>query len=78
MNEDYNDCPSTIGPFSGGQPQACINVDINDDPIPEEPEDFTAILWPSPDPLISLDPSRNMTVVTIVDNDGKIDSWLLH
>ena len=78
MDEDYNECPSTIGPLSGGQRRACINVDINDDPIPEEPENFTAVLLPSPDPLISLDPTRTETVVTIGDNDGKIDTWLPH
>ena len=59
-----------IGPLSAAQRRACINVDINDDPIPEDPESFTAVLQPSPDPLISIDPSQDEATVTIIDNDG--------
>ena len=73
VGEDYQQCPSTIGPFDFGQipPRACISVDINDDPVPEDPEDFIAVLQPSPDPLISVDPNRDQTTVNIIDNDGK-------
>lgn len=73
LGEDYQQCPSTIGPFDFDMdpPRACIDVDINDDPIPEDAEDFTAVLQPSPDPLISVDPNQDETTVNIIDNDSK-------
>ena len=77
MGEDYQQCPSTIGPFGPSQLGACINIDINDDPIPENPEDFTAVLQPPSDPLISVDPNQNEATVNIADNDGKIHSYIV-
>lgn len=74
MGEDYQPCPSTIGPFDISQdpPRACIMVDINDDVIPEDPENFIAVLESPSDPLLSVDPAQDETDVTIFDNDGKV------
>lgn len=69
LGEDYQQCPSTIGPFDSSR--ACINVDINDDSIPEDSEDFTAVLQPSSDPQISVDPNQDEATVNIIDNDSK-------
>ena len=77
MGEDYQQCPSTIGPLGPAQRRDCINVGINDDPIPEEPEDFIALLEPSPDPLISVDPNRDEATVTITDNDCKENTYYI-
>lgn len=46
-------------------------VDINDDLIPEEGEEFIAVLDTPTDPLVSIVPGQDITNVTIFDNDGK-------
>ena len=72
MNEDYQPCPSSIGPFDLTQdpPRACIMVDIIDDSIPEDGESFIAVLTPPTDPLVSILSGEDQTNVTIFDNDG--------
>ena len=73
LNEDYQPCPSTVGPFdlSSDPPRACIQVAINNDIIPENDEYFTATLGSPTDPLLRVDPDEAVTNVTIFDNDGE-------
>jgi hypothetical protein len=47
--------------------KVCANIQIEDDDISENPEDFTVVLT-SDDPDVSL--MRPMSNITIVDNDG--------
>lgn len=73
LNEDYQQCPSNIGPFdfTVDPPRACVQVDIIDDQIPEDGQYFTATLGSSSDPLLRVDPVEDVTNVTILDNDGE-------
>ena len=64
---------SVVLTFTPGMSRACFNVDIVDDDLYEEPEDFIARISTT-DRQVSVSPMA--TTVTILDNDGK--NRLLH
>jgi len=64
-----------VGPFSNSQRRECFLVEITDDTIPENSENFFLDLVPPPGEMLErVTISPNQTTVTIEDDDREFSS----